>query len=129
MRLAIKCTVLSINLCFLFTCMAFAQSTGSLRGDVTDASGAVISGASVNVLSQETGTLRTTTTDASGNYIAPFLPVSIYTIEVEYSGFVKATQKDIRLQTDESRRVDFTLVPLGEKRTIQVTANPVEVET
>jgi hypothetical protein len=106
-----------------------AQSTGSLSGDVTDASGAVIAGASVKVLSQETGALRTTTTDTSGHYIAPLLPVSTYTIEIEYSGFVAATQKDVRLQTDEIRRVDFTLTPLGEKRTIQVTANPVEVET
>ncbi len=51
----------------LFAPIAFSQQiTGSIRGTVTDPSGAVIEGATVSAKQNETGLTRTTTTDRAG---------------------------------------------------------------
>lgn len=91
--------------------LMYGQATGSFSGTVTDKAGAVISGATVAVTSQETGLSRETKTDDSGHYLVPLLPVSNYTIRVQSQGFQTTEQKDIRLQVDEHRELDFSLAP------------------
>ena len=62
-----------------FTGWAFAQggATGAITGTVQDASGAVVSGAKVDIVSQATGQLaRHLVTDSSGIFTATLLPVS-----------------------------------------------------
>ena len=113
---AVVCSVFS--LCpFLYS-----QAIGSLSGTVTDKTGSVISGATVKITSQGTGTAREVKTDASGHYLAPYLAVSIYTIRVESQGFQITEQKDIRLQVDEQREIDFTLNPASVSATVEVSA-------
>src|SRR5260370_13799834 len=73
---AVLCSVCS--LCPLL----YSQANGSLSGTVADKTGSVISGATVKITSQGTGVTRAVTTDDSGHYVAPFLPVAIYTIRV-----------------------------------------------
>ena len=130
MRFASRASVYSLAL-FIFALgsQAWAQTTGSLRGSVTDSTGAVIVGASVTVLSQDTGISRVTETSAAGEYVVPLLAVGRYTIRVQRNGFRQAEQTDIRLQTDEERKVDFMLTILGRQEEIEVSANPVAVET
>jgi len=100
-------------LCGLLTLcpLAFGQANGSISGTVTDKSGSVISGAAVEIISQGTGMTREVKTDDSGHYLAPLLPVAFYTIQVKSQGFRTTEQKDIRLQVDEQREVDFSLNP------------------
>jgi len=107
----------------------FGQATGSLLGTVTDKSGSPISGASVTVTSQGTGASRDTKTDDTGHYIVNLLPVSIYTIRVEFKGFQSAETKDVKLQVDEQRELDFTLSPATVSSMVEVTAAAVAVET
>src|SRR5579863_6223587 len=108
---------------------ASSQADGSLSGTVADKTGSVIPGAAVKVTSQETGALRETKSDASGHYLVPLLPVADYTIHVESQGFQSVEQKDIRLQVNEQREVDFTLVPASVSQTVEVSAAEVAVET
>src|SRR6266446_846990 len=120
---AVLCSV--ICLCPLL----YSQANGSLSGTVSDKTGSVISGATVKITSQGTGVTREVKTDGSGHYIAPFLPVAIYTIRVESQGFQITEQKDIRLQVDEQREVDFTVNPASVSQTVEVSAEQVAVET
>jgi Carboxypeptidase regulatory-like domain len=120
---AVLCSVFS--LCPLL----YSQANGSLSGTVADKTGSVISGATVKITSQGTGVTREVKTDDSGHYTAPFLPVSIYTIRVESQGFQITEQKDIRLQVDEQREVDFSLNPASVSSTVEVNATEVTVET
>src|SRR6266403_2811607 len=120
---AVLCSV--ICLCPLL----YSQSNGSLSGTVSDKTGSVIPGATVKIASQGTGVTREVKTDGSGHYIAPFLPVAIYTIRVESQGFQITEQKDIRLQVDEQREVDFTVNPASVSQTVEVSAEEVAVET
>ena len=53
-------------LCLLLTPGAFAQSTATVTGTVTDATGAVVPNATVTVRNQNTGEERATQTDSAG---------------------------------------------------------------
>src|SRR5581483_11136259 len=82
--------------CTLFVITALhAQSTGTIQGTVTDASGAAIPMATVTIHNQNTGEERTTTTDSAGLYAAPSLPAGTYRIEVKASGMATTTATNL----------------------------------
>jgi hypothetical protein len=107
----------------------YGQANGVLSGTVADKTGSVIAGATVKITSQGTGLAREVKTDGSGYYAAPFLPVGFYTIRVESQGFQTAEQKDLRLQVDEQREINFSLNPASVSSTVEVSATEVAVET
>jgi hypothetical protein len=120
---AVLCSV------FCLCPLLYSQANGSLSGTVTDKTGSVVAGATVKITSQGTGLTREVKTDGSGHYLAPLLPVSIYTIRVESQGFQITEQKDVRLQVDEQREIDFSLNPASVSSTVEVNATEVAVET
>lgn len=68
--------------------VAFAQSEkGALSGIVTDASGAVVAGATVTATDVGTNASRTIQTDASGNYTISNLTPGTYSVKISASGF------------------------------------------
>jgi len=109
--------------------LLYGQATGSFSGTVSDKAGAVISGAKVTATSQGTGLSREAKTDDSGHYLIPLLSVAYYTIRVESQGFQTIEQKDVRLQIDEHREVNFGLAPASVSTAIEVNATEVAVET
>ncbi len=113
----------------LSTSLLLGQATASFSGTISDKAGAVISGAGVRVTSQATGLTRDVKTDDSGHYIVPLLPVGFYSIQVKAEGFGAAEQKDIRLQVDEQRELNFTLQPASVSTSVEVNATEVAVET
>ena len=113
-----------------FACpLLFGQATGSISGTVVDTTSSAVSGAKVTVTAPAMGVSRDSTTDESGHYLVPLLPVANYTVRVEFNGFQTAEDKDVRLQVDEHRELDFKLVPASVKETVEVTATAVAVET
>jgi hypothetical protein len=122
---AVYCCALVI----LSSSLLFGQATGSFSGTVSDNSGAAIPGATVKVTSQGTGMTREAKTDDSGHYLIPLLPVAFYTIRVDGQGFGPAEQKDVRLQVDEQRELNFSLRPASVSTTVEVNATEVAVET
>src|SRR3984885_5388027 len=121
--------VASALICLTLSPLVYGQANGSLSGTVADKTGGVLTGATVKITSQATGLERDTKTDDSGHYIVPLLPVSIYTIHVEAQGFQTTEQKDIRLQIDEQREIDFSLNPASVSQSVEVSATEVAVET
>lgn len=116
-------------LIFSFCSLTYGQATGSFSGTVSDKAGAVITGATVKVTAPAIGLAREAKTDDSGHYLIPLLPVAFYNIHVEASGFQPSEQKDIRLQVDEHRELDFALAPATVASTVEVSATEVAVET
>jgi hypothetical protein len=57
------------------------------------------------------------------------LPVSIYTIRVEFTGFQPMETRDIKLQVDEQRELNFTLTLSTVSTSVEVNAEAVAVET
>src|SRR6266481_6433021 len=112
-----------------FGSSARGQAIGSFSGTITDKSGSAIAGATITVTSQGTGTTREGKTDETGHYIVNYLAVGLYTIRVEFQGFQSAETKDIKLQVDESRELDFALAPSTVSSTVEVVADAVAVQT
>lgn len=98
-----------IAILLLFALSLIAQTTGSLRGLVTDASGAIVPGAKVLVSNEGTGLERRATTNESGLYIVPALPVGRYSVGVEANGFKKKTLTGLVLEVNQEARVDLSL--------------------
>jgi len=125
-------TVFAALACWLalFTCpWLYGQATGSISGAVTDSAGGAAAGAKVTVTASSIGISRSSTTDEKGRYLFPLLGVGNFTVQVALKGFQTAAAADIRLQVDEHRELDFTLVPASVTTTLEVTATPVEVQT
>jgi hypothetical protein len=123
------CAVIMVLLVGLATPLLYGQATASFSGTISDKTGLFVSGATVRVTSQSTGLAREVKTDGSGHYLVPLLPVGFYAIRVEAQGFGPAEQKDLRLQVDEHRELDFTLVPASVTTNVEVSATQVAVET
>jgi Carboxypeptidase regulatory-like domain len=113
----------------LNTGCAFAQATGTILGEVKDISGSVISGATVTITEQNTAISRSLKTDESGRYAANLMPVGQYTIQVDFPRFQEAVEKNITLEVQGTREVDFNLTPATLTQGITVTATPVEVQS
>jgi hypothetical protein len=109
--------------------LSYGQGTGSFAGTVTDKTGSAVAGAAIKVTAQATGALRETKTDDTGHYIVNYLAVGLYTVRVEFQGFQSVESKDLRLQVDETRELDYSLNPASVSSTVEVQANAVALET
>jgi len=85
LRLVVACV-----LALMVSPVLHGQATGNFSGNVTDKSGGGIPGATVIATSQGTGLTRDTKTDSAGHYLIPLLPVGIYTVHVDATGFQSA---------------------------------------
>ncbi len=85
--------------------VAMAQNvTGSITGEVTDASGAVIAGAEVMAKNLDTGVKTPATTNAEGVYRIDFLPAGHYQVTVAAKGFSTATLPEFHWKRWRRRR-------------------------
>lgn len=105
------------------------QATGSFSGTVTDKSGLSVSRATVTAISQTTGLAREGKTDDAGHYLIPLLPVGTYTIRVDSAGFQSSESKDLNLQVDQARELNFSLAPASVSTTVTVAGEAVAAET
>ena len=121
--------VVFCSLVFPICPLLYGQANGGFSGTVTDKTGSVVTGAEVKATAQETGVVRESRTDDTGHYVMPLLPVGNYTIRVASPGFKPAEQTDIRLQVNEQREVNFTLVPGTVTEAVEVSGSEVVVET
>jgi hypothetical protein len=89
---------------------ALAQAvSGTILGEVKDATGAAVPGATVSLVHAGTGFTRTLATDAKGEYTAPSLPTGTYGVSAELTGFKKAIFSNVRLGVDQKVRIDLQL--------------------
>jgi hypothetical protein len=73
---------------------AWAQdATGKIAGNVKDASGGVVVGATIVVTNLDTKTTKQTITDKQGSYQVLQLPIGNYEVSAEAGGFTKALAK------------------------------------
>src|SRR6476646_6543699 len=85
-------------LCLCLSLPLSAQKySGSIRGVVTDPTGAVIAGAQVTATNTGTGQSVTQTTNASGEYVLPELAPGTYSVQVKHPNFKEFIAKDVQL--------------------------------
>jgi outer membrane receptor protein involved in Fe transport len=103
--------------------------SGKIVGTIKDASGALISGASVTVTETQTNAVRKTTTDSQGEFVVTELKPGTYTVMVEREGFKTALQTAFKLDVNQAVRVDLTLVIGSLNEQVMVTAAEPLVES
>jgi outer membrane receptor protein involved in Fe transport len=105
------------------------QTTASVFGTVSDATGGVLPGASVSVTNVDTGVARTALTDDEGNYLAVNLALGSYEVSGELTGFQVAVRTGITLTMGREAEVNLTL-NVGEiTERVTVTGEAPLVET
>ena len=117
---------------FVLAGFAVAQTTSTeVLGTVTDASGAVIPNARVNLLRVATGERRQTVTDSTGNYSFPLIEIGEYTVTAEMDGFKRQTQTQtgIVVALQQKARVNFQLEVGAATEKVEVIASGVELKT
>jgi hypothetical protein len=99
-----------------------AQDRAAINGTVTDASGALVTAATIELKSAETGLRRATLTDQGGRYQITPLPVGTYSLTISKAGFRPTTVSHIDLQYSETRTIDARLEVGGATETVEVSA-------
>src|ERR1700730_3972173 len=123
--------VLSILLAFTFVCTIPASADNlyaSIRGTITDPTGAVVSGAKLTATNAGTGILYTTTSNSSGAFTFLQLPIGDYTLKAEQTGFKAYQASGIHLDLDQVYNLPVKLTLGAASEQIVVEANPVQVE-
>jgi hypothetical protein len=121
--------------CVLVFAIVFAGGTAaqeisaSLRGTVSDGSGAIVSGTQVTAIQMETGLRRSTMSDAQGAYLLVALPVGHYRLEASAKGFKKYVQEGISLDVNQTATVAIRLSVGIATQEIEVTADAPVIES
>lgn len=124
MRSALRLAGAAIfSLLFAISVFAQASQTGGITGVVSDASGALVSGATVDVINESTGkSERTVTTAGDGGYSITLLTPGDYRMEITAPNFKKAVVTAVKVRIGESTRQDVTLEAGRIEETVNVEA-------
>jgi hypothetical protein len=112
-------------LSLLFAAIAYAQGsqTGGLTGVVNDQSGALVRGATVDIIDESTGrSVRNITTGDDGGYAATLLPPGNYRLEVTAPNFKKIVVQGVSVTINQTTRQDVTLEAGRIEETVNIEA-------
>lgn len=102
---------------------------GTIAGTIADPSGAIVTGATVRIVHEATNASQQAATSTSGTYSFFNLPVGLYNLTVEASGFRRAEVKGLRVEVNQQSKADVTLQVGEVTQTVEVAANASLVQT
>src|SRR5258708_4444775 len=86
-----------------------AQDRGAIEGTVSDASGAAVPSAKIQIVQIDTNAGYNVSTNEVGRYYVPSLPLGQYRIIAQKEGFSTATREPIEIRSQTNARVDIVL--------------------
>ena len=107
---------------------AFAATTGTLFGTVTDADGSALPGVNVTISSPSLQGTRTVTTNASGEYKFPLLPPGTYRADYEIASFEKVVRTDVVVSLDNATKINVTLALARVSESVEVVSDTVVID-
>jgi hypothetical protein len=110
---------------------AFAQTTGTATvvGTLTDNTGAVVPGATIEIVNTETQFVYNGVTNAEGGYYVPNLIPGTYRLTIQAPGFKRYVREGVILRTSEQPRIDVQLEVGSVTESINVTGAAPLLET
>jgi Carboxypeptidase regulatory-like domain/TonB dependent receptor len=105
------------------------SATASLRGVVTDATKAVVTGAEVVITSIDTGQQHAQRSDSNGEFSFQELFVGDYRVEVRAPGFATSVNSHLHLDVGNQVQITVQLVTAATQQTIEVTAVETRLQT
>jgi len=122
MRSFVGCLVAIVLITSAASVSNAQSTTGSILGDITDISGAVLAGAAVQATNSSTGAIRETETNDVGAYRFAGLPPSNYTLEVQLDGFRPVTAPGVVVPVAGEVKIDLELEVGAITESVTVTA-------
>jgi len=117
----VRTSLAVLLLAFAVSPSTHAQVTASIKGTVSDPSGAAVPSTAITVRNSETGATRTTRSDSGGNYLVLALPVGLYEVSASKSGFQDTTRSGIFLNANQEVEIDIHLPVSQAKSSVIVT--------
>ena len=132
-RFALR-TISLVAILALFSVWGFSQQiSGDLVGTVTDASGAIVTGATVEVTNTATGFKESQTTKATGQYHFVNLPVGHYSVQASsgtaVGGGLKGGYQDIEVTLNKVATANIQMTVAGIATTVEVTGQVATLDT
>jgi hypothetical protein len=109
------------------TVAASPATSGTLRGHITDPTGALIPGAQVTVSNSSGAVVSRTTADSSGSYSISGLAPGGYVLSAAFSGFAPFNSPLIALAAGQSKRVDISMAIEVAQQSVTVTDDTPQV--
>jgi hypothetical protein len=107
---------------------AWAQSTATVLGTITDTQSAIMPGVSVTIRNQATGLERVTVTDAAGQYVAASLAPGHYVITTHIEGFQDQT-REVDLGPAQTVEMNLRLGVAALAENVTVTGSAALIDT
>ena len=98
-----------------------AVATATLRGHITDQTGALIPGAKITITTAADATVTTATADSGGAYEVRGLAPGGYIVKADYAGFAPFQSPIIALTAGQAKRVDIAMAIQAEQQNVTVT--------
>ena len=95
-------------------------STGTITGEVTDSSGAIVRNADVRITDVGKNVTRTVVTDSAGLFSAPNLLPGQYRVEVVLAGFQAQSKVGLVLSIGQTITTNFVLQPGSQQEKVTV---------
>jgi hypothetical protein len=121
--------VLACILLLSASAITLGQSTATLDGTVTDPSGGAVPNVKVTATNQATGVGSTTETDAAGVYLFPSLPIGVYRLDAQVSGFRTATVPNLKLEVASALTQNIQLIVGQASQVVEIVAESGAIET
>ena len=102
---------------------------GSIAGTVTDASGAVVAGAQVELIDEATGSKHDTTSSSGGEFSFPDLPLGSYTVTALEAGFGTVKVDKVPVSAGVVYNLPITMNVAAASQTVEVSAAGLSLDT
>src|ERR1700727_628397 len=102
---------------------------GTVTGELTDPSGAVVQGAKVVLTDQQKGFTFHRTSDANGRYLFRSVPPGVYSLAAELKGFEKVVKPNIKVDINENATANLDLKVASAVQTVEVEAQKQNIQT
>ena len=122
-------TPILLTFFLLFSLSTYAQTNSNITGDVKDSNGAALAGVSVTATQVDTGLTRVTTSEAEGRFVFPSLPVGLYELRAEFSGFEPLVFPGVVLTVNETTDVSLIMKVSGLTATVDIEGGEALVNT
>src|SRR6202048_2312116 len=104
--------------------LAFGQiDRAEINGTVTDTSGAIVTGATVQIVQDATGEIRNTVSGDRGTFVLSSLPIGRFTITVNKPGFGQTRIADIDLNSGVTRTINAQWQVASASQTVNIEAD------
>src|SRR6267154_3066712 len=125
-----SCLLVLVCLLLLLPVTALGQAYfGTVSGELTDTTGAVVTAVKVTLTDQQKGFRFQAISDNTGRYLFRSIPPGVYVVAVEAQGFGKTESASFKVDVNENATANLTLKVAGATQTVEVGAQAQAIQT